>query len=82
MTPTSAAQSVLEQSTDKHIGKGAAGVLCNCWRILCAIKFQWGQDFHTCPDQPWDPPSLLYNGYQFFHGGRVVGAWCLQPTPL
>ena len=22
-----------------------------------------GEIFHTCPDQPWDPPSLLYNGY-------------------
>jgi hypothetical protein len=24
---------------------------------------QWGQNFHTHPDQPWGPLSLLYNGY-------------------
>jgi len=23
-----------------------------------------GEIFHTCPDQPWGPPSLLYKGYQ------------------
>ena len=22
-----------------------------------------GEIFHTCPDRPWGPPSLLYNGY-------------------
>jgi hypothetical protein len=22
-----------------------------------------GEIFRTHPDQPWDPPSLLYNGY-------------------
>jgi hypothetical protein len=21
--------------------------------------------FHTCPEEPWGPTSLLYNGYQF-----------------
>jgi len=26
--------------------------------------------FHTCPDQPWGPPSLLYNGYWVFPGGK------------
>jgi hypothetical protein len=23
----------------------------------------------TCPDRPWGPPSLLYNGYRVFPGG-------------
>jgi len=23
------------------------------------------------PDQPWGPPSLLYNGYHVFPGGKV-----------
>jgi len=26
--------------------------------------------FHTCPDRPWGPPSLLYNGYRVFRGGK------------
>ena len=30
----------------------------------------WGEIFRTCPDRPWDPPSLLYNGYRVFPGGK------------
>jgi len=40
-----------------------------------------GEIFRTCPDRPWGPPSLLYNGYRIFpvgKGGRGVG---LTPTP-
>jgi hypothetical protein len=29
-----------------------------------------GEIFRTCPDHPWGPPSLLYNGYRVFPGGR------------
>jgi hypothetical protein len=29
-----------------------------------------GGIFSTCPDRPWGPPSLLYNGYRVFPGGR------------
>jgi hypothetical protein len=36
----------------------------------------------TRPDRPWGPPSLLYNGYRVFPGGKAVGAWCWPPTPL
>jgi hypothetical protein len=24
----------------------------------------------TCPDRPWGSPSLLYNGYRVFPGGK------------
>ena len=34
-----------------------------------------GKIFRTRPDQPWDQPTLLYNGYQVFPGGKVSGAW-------
>ena len=27
--------------------------------------------FRTRPDRPWDPPSILYNGYRVFPGGKV-----------
>jgi len=27
--------------------------------------------FRTCPDRPWGPSSLLYNGYRVFPGGKV-----------
>ena len=29
-----------------------------------------GEIFRTCPDSPWGPPSLLYNGYRVFPGGK------------
>jgi hypothetical protein len=30
----------------------------------------------TRPDRPWGPPSLLYNGYRVFPGGKAAWAWC------
>ena len=30
--------------------------------------------FRTCPDWPWGPPSLLYNGYRVSPGGKAAGA--------
>jgi hypothetical protein len=31
--------------------------------------------FRTRADRPWGPPSLLYNGYRIFTGGKAAGAW-------
>jgi len=48
------------------------------------IESRWGgaaEIFHTRPDRPRSPPSLLYNGYRVFHGGRAAGAWRWPPTP-
>ena len=30
-----------------------------------------GTRFSARPDRPWGPPSLLYNGYRVFPGGKV-----------
>jgi hypothetical protein len=36
------------------------------------IEYQWGRDFsHTSRR-----PSLLYNGYPVFPGGKAARAWC------
>ena len=36
-----------------------------------------GQEiFRTRPDRPWGLPSLLYNAYRVFIGGKAAGAWC------
>jgi hypothetical protein len=32
--------------------------------------------FRTRPDGLCGPPSLLYNGYRVFPGGKAAGAWC------
>ena len=36
------------------------------------IESRWGggESFHTCPDRPWNSPSLLYNGYRVFPRGK------------
>jgi hypothetical protein len=39
-----------------------------------------GKIFRTRPDRPWGPPSLLYDGYRVFRGGKAAGAWRWPPT--
>jgi len=51
------------------------------------IEFRWGgggggEIFHTCPDQPWGPPSLLYIGYRVFPGFEAAGGVALTTHPL
>ena len=40
-----------------------------------------GKIFRTCPDRPWGPPSLLYNGYRFFPGGKNRPGRDADPSP-
>ena len=40
-----------------------------------------GEIFHTCPDGPWGPPSLLYNGYRVFPGGKERPGRKADPSP-
>jgi hypothetical protein len=35
-------------------------------------KSRWGEIFRTRPDRPWGPPTLLYNGYRVFPGGKAA----------
>ena len=35
------------------------------------IKPGVGEISRTCPDRHWGPPSLLYNGYRVFPGGKL-----------
>ena len=39
------------------------------------IECGWGRDFPHQPHRPRGPPSLLYNGYRLFPGGKAAGAW-------
>jgi hypothetical protein len=41
-----------------------------------------GEIFCTRPDRPWGPPSLLYNRYRVFPGGKAAGAWWLSSSLL
>ena len=38
--------------------------------------------FRTCPDRPWGPPSLLYNGYRVFPGVKSGRGVRLTPLPF
>ena len=40
-----------------------------------------GDIFRTCPDRPWDPPSLLYNMYRVFPGGKERPGRDADPSP-
>jgi hypothetical protein len=40
-----------------------------------------GEIFRTCPDWPWSPPSLLYNGYRVFPGGKEQLGCYADPSP-
>jgi len=46
------------------------------------IESRWGGEiFRTCPDWPWGPPSLLYNGYWVFPGGKERPGRDADPSP-
>jgi hypothetical protein len=34
-----------------------------------------------CPDRPWGPPSLPYNGYGVFTGGKLRQGRDADPSP-
>ena len=37
--------------------------------------------FRNCPDRPWGPLSLLYNGYRVFPGGKERPGCDADPSP-
>ena len=39
------------------------------------------ESFWTCPDRPWGPPNLLYNGYRVFLGGKERPGSDADPSP-
>jgi hypothetical protein len=49
------------------------------------IDSRWGgggEISRTRPDRPWGPPSLLYNGYRVFPGGKAAGALALTTNTI
>ena len=52
-------------SSDSAVG------IATCYRPEGpGIESQWGEIFRTYPDRLQGPPSLLYNGYRVFPGGK------------
>jgi hypothetical protein len=46
------------------------------------IESRWGARFSALQDRPWGPPSLLYNGYRVFPGGKVRPGRSADHSPL
>jgi hypothetical protein len=46
------------------------------------IESRWGEIFRTYPDRLRGPPSLLYNGYRVFSGGKGGRGVMLTTHPL
>ena len=59
-------------SVDIAIGYGLEGP---------GIQSRWGEILRTCPDRPLGPPSLLYNGYRVFPGGKERLGYDADPSP-
>jgi hypothetical protein len=45
------------------------------------IESRWGRDFPHLSRPGWGPPTLVYNGYQVFPGGKVRPAHDADPSP-
>ena len=46
------------------------------------IESRWGVEIlRTCPYRSWGPPSLLYNGYRVFPGGKERPGRDADPSP-
>ena len=64
------------ESRDSSVGTAT------CYRLDGpGIESGGDEIFRTCRDRPWRQPSLLYNGYRVFPGGKAAGAWRWQLTP-
>ena len=45
------------------------------------IESHWKEISRTYPHGPWDTPSLLYNGYRVFPGGKERPGREAGPSP-
>ena len=54
--------------------------LATAWRVR-GLNPGGGEIFRTCPDRPWGPPSLLYNGYQVFPVSKQRAGREADPSP-
>ena len=63
-------------------GPGSSvGIATGCGLDGPGIESRKGGIFRTCPDRPWGPPSLLYNGYLVFPEGKERPGRDADPSP-
>ena len=62
-------------------GPGSVDGIATAYRLDGpGIESRWGEIFRTSPDRPWGPPSLLFNGYRVFPGGKVLPGRDADPS--
>jgi hypothetical protein len=70
---------------DLTIGRGgiggSVGIATSYGLDGPGLESRWDEIFRTCPDRPWGPPSLLYNGYRVFPGVKWPGRDADHPPP-
>ena len=68
-------------SAKAYINARGPGIATDCGLNGPGIESRWVEIFRR-PDRPWDPPSLLYNGYRVFLGGRKRPGRDADPSPF
>ena len=67
-----------------HGGQGSSGGTVTRYELSRLGTENWGRGgaeiFSSRPDRPCGSPSLLYNGYRVFLGGKAAGALRSPPT--
>ena len=64
-------------------GPGSSvGITTGCRLDDPGIEFRWGRDFPHLSRPALGPPSLLYNGYLVFPGGKERPGRDADPSPL
>ena len=70
------------RAKNKQSGSGSLVVIATAYGLDGpGIEYQWGEIFRTCPDRPWGPPSLLYNGCRVFPEGKERLGRDTDPSP-
>ena len=64
-------------------GPGSVGGIATGYGLECPgiESVLGGKIFRTCAEQPWDPPSLLYNWYRVFPGSKERPERDADPSP-
>ena len=64
-----------------HSGPGSSVGIATDYGPEIESRWGGGEIFRTCPNRPRGPPSLLYNGYRVFPGGKEWPGLDADPSP-
>jgi len=71
----------IKSHRDENLSRDSSVGIPTRYELDCpGIESPWGRDFPHPSRRLWGPPSLLYNGYRVFPGGKAAGAWRWPPT--